>query len=160
MGFLGDSTSPAAVGSERWNSQWVAVLQMRGFRNFSSQIATTALLVSQSHLHFDHSHYRLWINLEEFLWEHHTETMGNWWSATKEPPPPVVLVPPLFDFPPLAVRTRFSLLIVTKVLNFVVFYSSFLVIIFTKILNFKSCFTELLFCASVKKLLRYSRDVM
>ncbi|XP_027101843.2 uncharacterized protein LOC113751055 [Coffea eugenioides] len=32
--------------------------------------------------------------------------MGNWWSDTKEPPPPLVLVPPLFDFPPLAARTR------------------------------------------------------
>ncbi|KAL3526056.1 hypothetical protein ACH5RR_014428 [Cinchona calisaya] len=32
--------------------------------------------------------------------------MGNWWSAAKEPPPPMVLVPPLFDFPPLAARTR------------------------------------------------------
>ncbi|KAM7509127.1 hypothetical protein LguiA_019580 [Lonicera macranthoides] len=32
--------------------------------------------------------------------------MGNLWSATKEPPPPMVLVPPLFDFPPLAARTR------------------------------------------------------
>ncbi|KAK3000761.1 hypothetical protein RJ639_021563 [Escallonia herrerae] len=32
--------------------------------------------------------------------------MGNWWSVTKEPPPPMVLVPPLFDFPPLAARTR------------------------------------------------------
>ncbi|CAI9111043.1 OLC1v1011176C1 [Oldenlandia corymbosa var. corymbosa] len=31
--------------------------------------------------------------------------MGNWLS-TKEPPPPMVLVPPLFDFPPLAARTR------------------------------------------------------
>ncbi|GKV07704.1 hypothetical protein SLEP1_g19442 [Rubroshorea leprosula] len=30
--------------------------------------------------------------------------MGNWFD--KEPPPPVVLVPPLFDFPPLAARTR------------------------------------------------------
>ncbi|XP_044479078.1 uncharacterized protein LOC123206048 [Mangifera indica] len=30
--------------------------------------------------------------------------MGNW--LNKEPPPPVVLVPPLFDFPPLAARTR------------------------------------------------------
>ncbi|TXG54662.1 hypothetical protein EZV62_019918 [Acer yangbiense] len=30
--------------------------------------------------------------------------MGNWMN--KEPPPPVVLVPPLFDFPPLAARTR------------------------------------------------------
>ncbi|XWS40746.1 hypothetical protein CRYUN_Cryun17cG0021900 [Craigia yunnanensis] len=30
--------------------------------------------------------------------------MGNWFN--KEPPPPVVLVPPLFDFPPLAARTR------------------------------------------------------
>ncbi|KAI4348161.1 hypothetical protein L6164_008917 [Bauhinia variegata] len=30
--------------------------------------------------------------------------MGN--SSTKEPPPAVVLVPPLFDFPPLAARTR------------------------------------------------------
>ncbi|GAB2284208.1 hypothetical protein Dimus_018674 [Dionaea muscipula] len=30
--------------------------------------------------------------------------MGNWNS--KEPPPPLVLVPPLFDFPPLAARTR------------------------------------------------------
>ncbi|KAJ7970843.1 Beta-galactosidase [Quillaja saponaria] len=30
--------------------------------------------------------------------------MGN--SFNKEPPPPVVLVPPLFDFPPLAARTR------------------------------------------------------
>ncbi|KAG9141203.1 hypothetical protein Leryth_001690 [Lithospermum erythrorhizon] len=32
--------------------------------------------------------------------------MGNFWSAVKEPPPPMVLVPPLFDFPPLASRTR------------------------------------------------------
>ncbi|XP_011085827.1 uncharacterized protein LOC105167711 isoform X1 [Sesamum indicum] len=31
--------------------------------------------------------------------------MGNWWSAV-EPPPPMVLVPPLFDFPPLAARIR------------------------------------------------------
>ncbi|KAK1321804.1 hypothetical protein QJS10_CPA03g00401 [Acorus calamus] len=30
--------------------------------------------------------------------------MGNW--LNKEPPPPMVLVPPLFDFPPLAARTR------------------------------------------------------
>ncbi|KAH9742193.1 hypothetical protein KPL70_002875 [Citrus sinensis] len=30
--------------------------------------------------------------------------MGNWMN--KEPPPPMVLVPPLFDFPPLAARTR------------------------------------------------------
>ncbi|KAF5479591.1 hypothetical protein F2P56_000400 [Juglans regia] len=30
--------------------------------------------------------------------------MGNW--VNKEPPPPMVLVPPLFDFPPLAARTR------------------------------------------------------
>lgn len=30
--------------------------------------------------------------------------MGNYFN--KEPPPPVVLVPPLFDFPPLAARTR------------------------------------------------------
>ncbi|GAB2225897.1 hypothetical protein Droror1_Dr00021668 [Drosera rotundifolia] len=30
--------------------------------------------------------------------------MGNW--SSKEPPPPLVLVPPLFDFPPLAARTR------------------------------------------------------
>ncbi|KAI3474886.1 hypothetical protein Pfo_030197 [Paulownia fortunei] len=33
--------------------------------------------------------------------------MGNWWSAVEPPPPPpMVLVPPLFDFPPLAARTR------------------------------------------------------
>ncbi|XP_004233331.1 uncharacterized protein [Solanum lycopersicum] len=32
--------------------------------------------------------------------------MGNLWSAAVEPPPPIVLVPPLFDFPPLAARTR------------------------------------------------------
>ncbi|KAL3376545.1 hypothetical protein AABB24_003133 [Solanum stoloniferum] len=32
--------------------------------------------------------------------------MGNLWSAAVEPPPPMVLVPPLFDFPPLAARTR------------------------------------------------------
>ncbi|XP_059641319.1 uncharacterized protein LOC132283398 [Cornus florida] len=32
--------------------------------------------------------------------------MGNLLSWTKEPPPPMVLVPPLFDFPPLAARTR------------------------------------------------------
>lgn len=32
--------------------------------------------------------------------------MGNLWSTVKEPPPPMVLVPPLFDFPPLAARTR------------------------------------------------------
>ncbi|KAF7134609.1 hypothetical protein RHSIM_Rhsim08G0054100 [Rhododendron simsii] len=31
--------------------------------------------------------------------------MGNWFSHS-EPPPPMVLVPPLFDFPPLAARTR------------------------------------------------------
>ncbi|KAH7850920.1 hypothetical protein Vadar_004640 [Vaccinium darrowii] len=31
--------------------------------------------------------------------------MGNWFSNA-EPPPPMVLVPPLFDFPPLAARTR------------------------------------------------------
>ncbi|OMO80674.1 hypothetical protein CCACVL1_12824 [Corchorus capsularis] len=31
--------------------------------------------------------------------------MGNWLNKA-EPPPPVVLVPPLFDFPPLAARTR------------------------------------------------------
>ncbi|XP_022740485.1 uncharacterized protein LOC111292383 isoform X2 [Durio zibethinus] len=30
--------------------------------------------------------------------------MGNWFN--KEPPPPVVLVPPLFDFPPIAARSR------------------------------------------------------
>ncbi|XP_060957913.1 uncharacterized protein LOC115701057 isoform X4 [Cannabis sativa] len=30
--------------------------------------------------------------------------MGNFFD--KEPPPPMVLVPPLFDFPPLAARTR------------------------------------------------------
>ncbi|GER29486.1 hypothetical protein STAS_05341 [Striga asiatica] len=33
--------------------------------------------------------------------------MGNFWSAVEPPPPPpMVLVPPLFDFPPLAARTR------------------------------------------------------
>ncbi|KAK1441223.1 hypothetical protein QVD17_07066 [Tagetes erecta] len=32
--------------------------------------------------------------------------MGGLFSSTKAPPPPVVLVPPLFDFPPLAARTR------------------------------------------------------
>ncbi|XP_009760759.1 uncharacterized protein LOC107784250 [Nicotiana tabacum] len=32
--------------------------------------------------------------------------MGNLWSAAAEPPPPMVLVPPLFDFPPLSARTR------------------------------------------------------
>ncbi|KAL3629219.1 hypothetical protein CASFOL_026441 [Castilleja foliolosa] len=33
--------------------------------------------------------------------------MGNLWSALQPPPPPpMVLVPPLFDFPPLAARTR------------------------------------------------------
>ncbi|CAK9154298.1 unnamed protein product [Ilex paraguariensis] len=32
--------------------------------------------------------------------------MWNWWSTKKEPPPPMVLVPPIFDFPPLAARTR------------------------------------------------------
>lgn len=32
--------------------------------------------------------------------------MGNWLTQSKEPPPPMVLVPPLFDFPPLAARTR------------------------------------------------------
>ncbi|KAK6155190.1 hypothetical protein DH2020_009438 [Rehmannia glutinosa] len=33
--------------------------------------------------------------------------MGNLWSAVEPPPPPpMVLVPPLFDFPPLAARTR------------------------------------------------------
>lgn len=33
--------------------------------------------------------------------------MGNF--QAKEPPPPVVLVPPLFDFPPLSARTRYIL---------------------------------------------------
>ncbi|RAL46889.1 hypothetical protein DM860_005168 [Cuscuta australis] len=32
--------------------------------------------------------------------------MWSWWSIFREPPPPVVLVPPLFDYPPLAARTR------------------------------------------------------
>ncbi|KAL6006973.1 hypothetical protein ACLOJK_032469 [Asimina triloba] len=34
--------------------------------------------------------------------------MGNWigYLFEKEPPPPMVLVPPMFDFPPLAARTR------------------------------------------------------
>ncbi|KAE9449130.1 hypothetical protein C3L33_18963, partial [Rhododendron williamsianum] len=32
--------------------------------------------------------------------------MWNWFTAAKEPPPPLVVVPPLFDFPPLAARTR------------------------------------------------------
>ncbi|XP_047310046.1 uncharacterized protein LOC124913678 [Impatiens glandulifera] len=32
--------------------------------------------------------------------------MGNLLSGTKEPPPLMVLVPPLFDFPPLSARTR------------------------------------------------------
>ncbi|KAL7606872.1 hypothetical protein Lser_V15G20666 [Lactuca serriola] len=32
--------------------------------------------------------------------------MGGLLSLTKGPPPPMVLVPPLFDFPPLAARTR------------------------------------------------------
>lgn len=32
--------------------------------------------------------------------------MWNWWFTPAEPPPPMVLVPPLFDFPPLAARTR------------------------------------------------------
>ncbi|KAL6520280.1 hypothetical protein OROMI_032460 [Orobanche minor] len=33
--------------------------------------------------------------------------MGNLWSVVEPPPPPpMVLVPPLFDFPPLAARTR------------------------------------------------------
>ncbi|KAL0343997.1 UNVERIFIED_CONTAM: hypothetical protein Sangu_1287100 [Sesamum angustifolium] len=33
--------------------------------------------------------------------------MGNLWSfGEPPPPPPMVLVPPLFDFPPLAARTR------------------------------------------------------
>lgn len=34
--------------------------------------------------------------------------MWNWWFTPAEPPPPMVLVPPLFDFPPLAARTRLS----------------------------------------------------
>ncbi|KAL8199465.1 hypothetical protein R6Q57_013033 [Mikania cordata] len=32
--------------------------------------------------------------------------MGSLMSSIKEPPPPMVLVPPIFDFPPLAARTR------------------------------------------------------
>ncbi|XP_076943534.1 uncharacterized protein LOC143613803 isoform X1 [Bidens hawaiensis] len=32
--------------------------------------------------------------------------MGGFLSSEKGPPPPMVLVPPLFDFPPLAARTR------------------------------------------------------
>ena len=35
----------------------------------------------------------------------HPVAMGNW--LNKEPPPPMVLVPPLFDYPPLAARTRY-----------------------------------------------------
>lgn len=31
--------------------------------------------------------------------------MGN--GMNKQPPPPMVLVPPLFDYPPLAARTRY-----------------------------------------------------
>uniref|UniRef100_A0A0A9B997 Uncharacterized protein n=1 Tax=Arundo donax TaxID=35708 RepID=A0A0A9B997_ARUDO len=34
--------------------------------------------------------------------------MGIFWS-TPEPPPPMVLVPPLFDYPPIAARTRMSM---------------------------------------------------
>ena len=40
--------------------------------------------------------------------------MGDWtsvlgdWITKAEPPPPVVLVPPLFDFPPLAVRSKMA----------------------------------------------------
>lgn len=30
----------------------------------------------------------------------------DWWSTPAEPPPQMVLVPPLFDFPPLAARNR------------------------------------------------------
>jgi hypothetical protein len=33
--------------------------------------------------------------------------MGIFFSKA-EPPPPMVLVPPLFDYPPLAARTRFA----------------------------------------------------
>uniref|UniRef100_A0A0E0DUS8 Uncharacterized protein n=1 Tax=Oryza meridionalis TaxID=40149 RepID=A0A0E0DUS8_9ORYZ len=33
--------------------------------------------------------------------------MGIFWSKA-EPPPPMVLVPPLFDYPPIAARTRMS----------------------------------------------------
>lgn len=53
--------------------------------------------------------------------------MGNW--LNKEPPPPVVLVPPLFDFPPLAARTRFSFnptTYVSSLANSYKFYSRFL----------------------------------
>jgi len=32
--------------------------------------------------------------------------MGIFFSKA-EPPPPMVLVPPLFDYPPIAARTRF-----------------------------------------------------
>ncbi|CAH9123158.1 unnamed protein product [Cuscuta epithymum] len=32
--------------------------------------------------------------------------MGSYFSIVREPPPPVVLVPPLFDYPPLGARTR------------------------------------------------------
>lgn len=44
--------------------------------------------------------------------KHFEARMGNWtsilgdWITKAEPPPPVVLVPPLFDFPPLAARSR------------------------------------------------------
>ncbi|MED6148697.1 hypothetical protein PIB30_055274 [Stylosanthes scabra] len=32
--------------------------------------------------------------------------MWNWFRKQSEPPPPMVLVPPLFDFPPISARTR------------------------------------------------------
>lgn len=38
--------------------------------------------------------------------------MGNF--LAKEPPPPVVLVPPLFDFPPLSARNRYIIKIITE----------------------------------------------
>lgn len=36
----------------------------------------------------------------------------------KEPPPPMVIVPPLFDFPPLAARTRFNFKFSLLAINF------------------------------------------
>lgn len=65
----------------------------------------------------------------------------------KEPPPPMVLVPPLFNFPPLAARTRFPLVYCAfsflllvccfnNALSFVVYETSFCFLLLVWLLFF------------------------
>lgn len=84
----------------------------RGFRAFRSQITSSPSSSPSSSSSilstFDHQFVN---NSVETLENTSIQRdMGNLWSTVKEPPPPMVLVPPLFDFPPLAARTRFTLI--------------------------------------------------